>query len=735
MLIYDQYRLVEPLRKPGESNYDLFEAYNKNDAKTKFIIKVLSGILREENRPSEETLTELFKAESNVLSSAMEEHLGFPQIIEGYKECEIIISSQDSTKKLPFFVMEFIVGENLEDWLRKHRNLAPKIAIKWMKILAKQIDYLHKNRIVHRDIKLSNIMLKTNGKPTLIDFGSLKYLKREGNEESITSIRIESIGYTPREQLTTGAVAKSDVFTLGYTFYYLLTGKAPTELTHEQIEWPENCRNNIPGSLLHLIERMTAVSVKDRPNSTELIQEIEEISNKLNFLSWFKNTLIFGLIPLGVTILVVAIKQLLNPTTLSPLSTGSCKSPASNVSVSDMAFSPDGDKLEIVSSDGRLGVVKVTTKQVFCQKIDNGIEGIEAAKFIPWDSTRNSREGETKEFLATANLNGSGKLWNIKSDGNIEVNTDTLIDPNKKDPAVVVALSSSGKRFAIGTSRGNIQVWNTDENEIKAHTYVASFNVNKYKNVDKYIRSISFSQDEKCLAIVGLGTDQDTNQPVWKAQLYNLQTGQLDKKGVDAVGAVFDPDPRNNDLLATIDAKGNPQIRNTTGCKFVKQPMTTAPSKLGKNLPTISFGPDGKHLLWIDQNKKAHLGNLKEDNTIQNIPLTTDEDVVAYTFSAKGTYIATASAKGTVLEWDSNSGKNLSNNNNPLLENIFYHINNFCKQHKKDSDSGILADFINNFCYQSDIVTVAFNPQHEDELVVVKADGNIEIIKWTVPKQ
>ena len=97
------------------------------------------------------------------------------------------------------------------------------------------LDYIHSQGIIHRDIKPENIMLRErDGKPVLIDFGAVKevvatIVDLDGSPTS--SIVIGSPGFMPLEQAAGKPVFASDLYSLGLTAIYLLTGKRPKELT------------------------------------------------------------------------------------------------------------------------------------------------------------------------------------------------------------------------------------------------------------------------------------------------------------------------------------------------------------------------------------------------------------------------------------------------------------------------------------------------------------------------
>jgi outer membrane protein assembly factor BamB/serine/threonine protein kinase len=124
-----------------------------------------------------------------------------------------------------FLVMEYINGQTLSEIFEKSgRKLEESKVINWIVQVCEVIGYLHNKGMVHRDISPDNIMLTEEGHIKLIDFGTLHDLgllsgKKAGKEGKF--------GFTPKEQWDGNPVPQSDVFAIGATTYYLLTGFLP----------------------------------------------------------------------------------------------------------------------------------------------------------------------------------------------------------------------------------------------------------------------------------------------------------------------------------------------------------------------------------------------------------------------------------------------------------------------------------------------------------------------------
>lgn len=131
-----------------------------------------------------------------------------------------------------YYVMEYIEGGSLQDYIKIHGALSEPKAIKYIQEIAAALSYLHQQRIMHLDVKPGNILLKKTGEAVLIDFGLSKCYDKSGQQTSTTPVGI-SPGYAPMEQYNKEGVGTfspaTDIYSLGATFYKLLTGITPPD--------------------------------------------------------------------------------------------------------------------------------------------------------------------------------------------------------------------------------------------------------------------------------------------------------------------------------------------------------------------------------------------------------------------------------------------------------------------------------------------------------------------------
>ena len=132
-----------------------------------------------------------------------------------------------------YYVMDFVEGENLNDLVRREGPLPEDRALGYIRQVADALSYVHGQNIMHLDVKPSNILVdKLNDKTVLIDFGTAKQYDSEGTQTSTTP-NAQSAGYTPIELMKAGGLKtfspETDVYSLGATLYYLVTGQNPPD--------------------------------------------------------------------------------------------------------------------------------------------------------------------------------------------------------------------------------------------------------------------------------------------------------------------------------------------------------------------------------------------------------------------------------------------------------------------------------------------------------------------------
>src|SRR5437763_13106810 len=201
-----------------------------------------------------------------------------------------------------FYVMELVEGETLEAKVRREGPMPLSLALEVIEQSARALAGAEKCGVVHRDIKPSNIMLESDPGGTaivkVIDYGIAKILHPEaerGAEQTQTGF-IGTPAFASPEQFASSEQMKidtrSDIYSLGATFWYLLSGRVPfvgrtlrevaarqtEELPLEQLKGLD-----VPARIFALLKSMLAPDPKDRPQSArELLSAVHRCSTKFS---------------------------------------------------------------------------------------------------------------------------------------------------------------------------------------------------------------------------------------------------------------------------------------------------------------------------------------------------------------------------------------------------------------------------------------------------------------------
>ncbi|MBP5972841.1 YARHG domain-containing protein [Brasilonema sp. CT11] len=191
--------------------------------------------------------------------------------------------------ELFYLVQEYIEGDTLTTKLRQQGVFGENTVRELLVTLLPVLEYIHSKGIVHRDIKPDNIILRSSDqKPVLIDFGAVRETMGTliNSQGSLTSsIIIGTLGYMPSEQAIGKPVYVSDLYSLGMTIIYLLTGRYPQELETDphsgEIVW-RSYALNISSTIASVIDKAIAYHPRDRfASAREMLQACAGIANTI----------------------------------------------------------------------------------------------------------------------------------------------------------------------------------------------------------------------------------------------------------------------------------------------------------------------------------------------------------------------------------------------------------------------------------------------------------------------
>lgn len=173
-----------------------------------------------------------------------------------------------------YFVMEYIGGGSLDNYISKKNCLQEEEAIRITKEVGTALSFMHSKGMLHLDLKPGNIMLKPSGEVVLIDFGLSKQYDADGEPESSTKVGAGTPGYAPIEQANyregKGFPVTMDVYALGATMFKMLTGRRPPEasdILNEGFPMQELQQHHVSDSVAAVIAKAMAPIRKDRYDS------------------------------------------------------------------------------------------------------------------------------------------------------------------------------------------------------------------------------------------------------------------------------------------------------------------------------------------------------------------------------------------------------------------------------------------------------------------------------------
>src|SRR6516225_9764469 len=181
-----------------------------------------------------------------------------------------------------FLALEFVDGIDLMDYTGRHGVLDPDEAVSFLIQAARALEILHQNQIVHRDIKPSNFLVtEVDGRKIikLTDLGVARAMDTEEFRVTRDGRTVGTIDYMAPEQARDSGLAdiRSDIYSLGCTFYHTLAGQAPFSegglaerlFKHTEAEPPDVRQFNpkVPLRLILVMRRMMAKKPEDRYQS------------------------------------------------------------------------------------------------------------------------------------------------------------------------------------------------------------------------------------------------------------------------------------------------------------------------------------------------------------------------------------------------------------------------------------------------------------------------------------
>ena len=256
------------LNKIGQGGMSVVYLAMNEKANKQWAIKEM----RKEKNKNYEIMKQSLITETNLLKELKHPYL--PSIAD-------IIESDDTI----IIVMDYVEGRPLSDILTEEGTIEEDKVADYAIQLCDVLDYLHSQKppIIYRDLKPANIMLRPDGKITLIDFGTA----RKYNYDSVSDTTcLGTIGYAAPEQFAGETLrqtdARTDIYNLGATMYHLLTGVNPSEPPYELYpirRWDESLSNGLEKIILRATRKDPDKRFNDCKEMSYALQHFRDLDD------------------------------------------------------------------------------------------------------------------------------------------------------------------------------------------------------------------------------------------------------------------------------------------------------------------------------------------------------------------------------------------------------------------------------------------------------------------------
>jgi serine/threonine-protein kinase len=185
-----------------------------------------------------------------------------------------------------YLVQEWVEGMTLAELHHKCGNFSESEVEELLIDILPVLDYIHNQQIIHRDIKPDNIIIrKSDGKPVLIDFGIIKEkVTTQIRSNKKSSIILGTPGYMPSEQAAGRPVYSSDLYSLGLTAVFMLTGQNAEDFAVDhntgELLW-RNALKNSHSQLITILEQVIRFHPRDRFSSAgEMLAALKRVPSQ-----------------------------------------------------------------------------------------------------------------------------------------------------------------------------------------------------------------------------------------------------------------------------------------------------------------------------------------------------------------------------------------------------------------------------------------------------------------------
>uniref|UniRef100_B8HL42 non-specific serine/threonine protein kinase n=1 Tax=Cyanothece sp. (strain PCC 7425 / ATCC 29141) TaxID=395961 RepID=B8HL42_CYAP4 len=264
------YRILRPLGQGGFGKTFLVED-TQSSSHQQYVVKQLSFPTTDPSKYK--IVRESFQREATVLLELSNKHSQIPKLYSYFFHDENF-----------YLVQEYIEGLTLAEKVKQEGGLEEALVQQILIEILQILDVIHRENIIHRDVKPDNIIIsKVTNKPVLIDFGAVKECVHLPIQQGgSTTVIVGTPGFMAPEQAMGHPTFVSDIYSLGITALYLLTGRSPQDyapcMASHNFSWREYAAHLSP-ALAAVLEKAVQFHPADRYRSAqEMLLALEDLT-------------------------------------------------------------------------------------------------------------------------------------------------------------------------------------------------------------------------------------------------------------------------------------------------------------------------------------------------------------------------------------------------------------------------------------------------------------------------
>ncbi len=574
--------------------------------------------------------------------------------------CMVSIHETGERDGQHYFSMDYVEGRTLAD-LGRDTPLPAARAARYAKMIAEGIHYAHSRGVLHRDLKPSNVIIDSHDQPRITDFGLAKRVRGDFGL-TVTGQVLGSPNFMPPEQTSTKdgkAGPASDVYGMGATLYYLLTGRPPFQagtieavlllLRDAEPVAPRLLNPSVPRDLETIcLKCLEKVPARRYPSAQSVADELgrflsgEPIAARplhaLNKLwRWCRRRPAIAVLSAGVLLLLLVL-TIGSSVAAWRISRARLSEQRANRDLRDTVSSLELQRAENFFRNGDAGTAVAHLAAMLRRDPSNPIAAsrlISALVHRNWAlrapaTMHHNGPIETLCFspngrhILSASRDQTAKIWDVSTGKAVAVLQHT-------GQVFCANYNSNGTRIVTACAEGPAQIRDATTGEPRTpplqHT--------------GRIHWAEFSADGRWVVTASA----DTTARIWDATSGALKH-ELRKHTSHVVLARFSPDGKR---VATGGSHGSIRIWDADSGE-----MLFRVEDRNSLLTAMAFSPDGKRLVSICQDEVVRLWNLETRTEIHL--LLENEPVNHAAFSPDSRFLLTGSRDATARIWDVNTG-------------------------------------------------------------------------------